>query len=151
MVEGPKFQETLILRQFHFPCMKDWMCRACGAVFTPSPPSYSCPRCGSGNTIPKDYTPPAAPDRVKVEREPERLCPGCGSPMRCGYVVEANAPIALTTLGEGVYWSPGEMGWIGARVPLKAYACPGCGKIELYVRGLQRHRAAIESARYVCE
>jgi len=131
--------------------MKDWRCKACGAVFQPSPPSYTCPECGSANTIPKEYSPPAEPEKVKVEEEPERLCPGCGSPMHCGFLVEANAPLTVTTMGEGVYWSPGEGGWLGQRVPLKAYACPGCGRVELYVRRLEKHRAAIEGARYVCE
>jgi RNA polymerase subunit RPABC4/transcription elongation factor Spt4 len=101
--------------------------------------------------LPKDYVPPAAPEKAEVEEEPQRMCPICGSPMRCGFLVEANAPLTLTTMGEGVYWSPGEWGTLGDRVPLKSYACPSCGKVELCVRWLRKYRGTIESARYVCE
>jgi predicted RNA-binding Zn-ribbon protein involved in translation (DUF1610 family) len=131
--------------------MKEWRCKACGATFTPSQQNFSCPLCGSGNTIPKDYVPPKTPERVEVLDEPEKHCPECGTPMRCGFIVESNSPLALTTLGEGVYWSPGEGGMLGERVSLKAYACPGCGKIEFYARRLEKERAVIERAKYTCQ
>ena len=133
--------------------MKEWRCKACGATYTPDPPNFSCPECGSGNTIPKDYTPPEPEPTKSAEAtdEPEKRCPECGSLMRCGYIVEANSPFTLTTIGEGVYWSPGEGGMLGERVSLKAYACPGCGKIEFYARRLQQERAVIERAPHICK
>ena len=131
--------------------MKEWICKACGATFTPNPPNFSCPDCMSGNTIPKGYVPTETPERVKAEDEPGKHCPECGSPMRCGYMVEADAPLTLTTLGEGLYWSPGEGGMLGERVSLKAYACPGCGKIEIYARRLEKERVLIEKAKYTCK
>jgi len=131
--------------------MKEWICKACGTTFTPSPPNFSCPDCMSGNTISKGYVPPEIPERVEAEDEPGKQCPECGSPMRCGYMVEADAPLALTTLGEGLYWSPGEGGMLGERVSLKAYACPGCGKIEIYARRLEKERVLIEKAKYTCK
>jgi predicted RNA-binding Zn-ribbon protein involved in translation (DUF1610 family) len=127
--------------------MKEWICKACSATYTPDPPNFSCPECGSGNTIPKDYEPPE-PLPTKVA-EPEKQCPECGTYMHYGYVVEADSPFSLTTIGEGVYWSPGMGGMIWERLPLKAYACPGCGKIELYARNLKELRALIERAPYI--
>ena len=95
--------------------------------------------------------PPAAPERVEAEEEPERLCLCCGSPMRCGFLVKTDSPLDFTTIGEGVYWSPGEGGMLGDRVPLNAYVCPDCGRVEVYVRWLHRYRAMIESAKHVCK
>ncbi|MFH2111729.1 MAG: hypothetical protein ABIJ47_10785 [Candidatus Bathyarchaeota archaeon] len=46
---------------------------------------------------------------------------------------------------------PGEGGMLGERVSLKAYACPGCGKIEIYARRLEKERALIEQAKYTCK
>jgi len=63
--------------------------------------------------------------------------------MRVGFLVERDSPLALWTLGEGIYWTPGEAGMIGERVGVKAYACPQCGYIEHYVRRLEKDRAVI--------
>jgi len=130
--------------------MKTWRCRSCGAEYTPEPPDYTCPECGSGNTVPVGYQAPPDYERPETRDEPERLCPGCGEAMRCGYLVETNAPLALLTLGEGIYWTPGEAGLLGERVALKAYMCPGCGYVGLYARWLEKHRAIIEKASYSC-
>ncbi len=130
--------------------MKTWRCKSCGSEYTPEPPDYTCPTCGGGNTVPVGYEPPEGRERPEAPGGPERHCPECGEPMRCGYLVEANAPLALLTLGEGVYWTPGEAGLLGERVALKAYACPGCGRIALYARWLEKQRPLIEKASYVC-
>jgi len=131
--------------------MKTWRCKSCGAEYTPEPPDYTCPECGSGNTVPMGYQAPEDYERSAAPDEPERRCPGCGEAMRCGYLVETNAPLALLTFGEGIYWTPGEAGLLGERVALKAYACPGCGYIGLYARWLDRHRNIIEKASYSCK
>ena len=93
--------------------MKEWRCKTCGVTYTPNPPDYACPECGSA--------------------------------MRCGYLVETNTPLMLLTLGEGIYWTPGEAGLLGERVALKAYACPGCGYIGLYARRMEKQQALIEN------
>ncbi len=63
--------------------------------------------------------------------------------MRVGFMVERDSPLALLTLGEGIYWTPGEAGVIGDRIAVRAYACPQCGYIEQYIRRLQKDRNAI--------
>jgi len=131
--------------------MKEWRCKACGATYTPEPPDYTCPECGSGNTVLVGYEPPEGQERPESVDEPERHCPECGAAMRCGYIVETNTPLMLLTLGEGVYWTSGEAGLLGERVALKAYACPGCGHIGLYARRLDRERPIIEKAPYRCQ
>ena len=131
--------------------MKEWRCKSCGATYTPSPPDYTCPECGSGNTMPVGYEPPEGYETPEAIDEPERHCPECGNAMRCGYLVETNAPLTLLTLGEGIYWTSGEAGLLGERVALKAYACPGCGHIGLYARRLDKQRALIEKASYTCQ
>lgn len=131
--------------------MKEWRCKSCGATFTPEPPDYTCPMCGSGNTVPVGYEPPKDYATQEVIDEPERRCPECGEAMRCGYLVETNTPLTLLTLGEGIYWTSGEAGLLGERVALKAYACPGCGYIGLYARRLDKQRLIIEKASYGCQ
>ena len=132
--------------------MKEWRCKDCGTTFTPSPSDYDCPECHGSNTIPADYKPTAAiAETTKVQESPERHCPECGEAMRCGYLVETNAPLTLMTLGEGIYWSIDEGGVLGGRVALKAYACPACGHIGLYARRLEKDRAIIEKAPYTCQ
>ena len=117
--------------------MKEWRCKTCGVTYTPDPPDYTCPECGSGNTVPEGYEPPEGHEIPEARDEPERHCPECGSAMRCGYLVETNTPLTLLTLGE--------------RVALKAYACPGCGHIGLYARRMDKQRALIEKAAYTCQ
>lgn len=132
--------------------MKEWRCKSCGEMYTPEPLDYNCPMCGSSNTIPADFKPTVATERpADTVGPPEKYCPECGEAMRCGYLVEANTPLALTTIGEGIYWSVGEAGMMGDRVALKAYACPGCGHIGLYARRLDKERVIIEKAPHRCE
>ena len=97
------------------------------------------------------YEPPEGYETPEAIDEPERHCPECGNAMRCGYLVETNAPLTLLTLGEGIYWTSGEAGLLGERVALKAYACPGCGHIGLYARRMDKQRALIEKAAYTCQ
>ena len=129
----------------------------CGHRFEPSPPVYSCPRCQSNATAPLDSGRRLAYERRRAEEErrlrrameeaeAERTCPECGADMRLGYLVERNDPLQLLTLGEGVYWTPDEAGVIGSRVALKSYACPGCGRVSLYVRRLEADREIIMKA-----
>lgn len=58
-------------------------------------------------------------------------------------MVERDSPLHIWTIGEGIYWSPGEEGVIGSRVGVKAYACPECGYIEHYVRRLEKDKSTI--------
>jgi predicted RNA-binding Zn-ribbon protein involved in translation (DUF1610 family) len=76
----------------------------------------------------------------------EKSCPKCGMVMRCGFMVERDSPLAIWTLGQGIYWSPGEEGVIGERVAVRAYACPHCGYIEHYVRRLEQDGEIIQKA-----
>lgn len=76
-------------------------------------------------------------------RDLEKSCPKCGTVMRCGFMVERDSPLHIWTIGEGIYWSPGEEGVIGSRVGVKAYACPECGYIEHYVRRLEKDKSTI--------
>ena len=63
--------------------------------------------------------------------------------MKVGFMVERDSTLAFWTLGQGVYWTPGEAGVIGDRVALKAYACPQCGYIKHHARPLKKDRAVI--------
>ena len=120
---------------------KLWICNKCMRSFEPSPPSYRCPKCQSNFTIP--LTPRNIDSYVQ---EPEKKCPECQTVMRFGFIVERNTPLTLLTLGEGIYWSPGEAGVIGNRVALKSYACPECGYISLYARRLDQDKSKIMKA-----
>ena len=72
----------------------------------------------------------------KSKKDIERtvICPKCETEMLKGFLVEKNSPINLMTLGEGIYWSPGEAGVIGERIALCSYACPECGYTEQYFK-----------------
>ena len=87
------------------------------------------------------------PESSKSE---EKRCPKCGTVMRCGFMVERDSPLAIWTLGQGIYWSPGEEGMMGERVAVRAYACPQCGYIEHYVRRLEQDREIIQRAPKTC-
>jgi len=80
------------------------------------------------------------------ESRMEKTCPKCRAIMRYGYVVERNEPLQIATVGEGVYWTPHEAGFIGSRCSLEAPACPQCGYIELYLRRLTEDRHRVLSA-----
>jgi uncharacterized UBP type Zn finger protein len=92
---------------------KIWMCKSCEIYFEPKPPEYHCPQCKGNTTVPaKDF------DKEKhVLWEPEKLelipCSKCGELMASGYVVEKNFPLDLSTIGEGIYWTPDEWGSLG--------------------------------------
>ena len=73
-------------------------------------------------------------------------CPKCNTLMRRGFMVERNTPLQVATIGEGIYWSPDEKGWIMKRLAVKAYACPECGYIEHYIRRLDVDRFTILKA-----
>jgi len=113
------------------------LCKKCG--YEAPEGSNFCPNCGT--SIPASQSP-----RKDYRSSKEKICPKCGAVMRAGFVVERDSPAVLWTLGEGIYWTPGEAGMIGERVALKAYACPQCGYIEHYVRRLQKDREIILSA-----
>ena len=64
-------------------------------------------------------------------------CGKCRMQMVKGFLVESNAPLQLLTIGEGLYWSSSESGFIGDRIALTAYACPSCGYVETYIRRIE--------------
>ena len=70
-------------------------------------------------------------------------CPKCGTIMRLGFLVEKNSPFQITTLFEGIYWTYDELGTIGTRIPLKSYACPECGNVEIKIRRLKKNKKKI--------
>jgi hypothetical protein len=134
-----------------------WRCGSCKSEFTPDPPDFSCPNCRSNATAPVDsriqleregrrVSEEKRKEKELEEREPDRFCPECHTAMRLGVLVERNTPLHFITIGEGIYWSPSEVGLIGTRVALKSYACPGCGYVNLYIRRLEKDREIILKA-----
>jgi len=108
-------------------------CERCGHELPKD--SNFCPNCGASMQAPQPLT-----------SRSEKNCPKCGTVMRAGFMVERDSPLSLWTLGEGIYWTPGEAGVIGQRIGVKAYACPQCGYIEHYIRRLDRDRGTVLSA-----
>ena len=127
---------------------KIWRCSVCGAEFKPAPPDYSCPVCRSNATAPSDYRDrfDSARRRIMEEKRrnmgPERPCPECGTAMRLGYLVERDPLLEAAVLGKEIYWSPDR----SSEVTLNACACPGCGRVCLYVRKLEVNRDTILKA-----
>jgi predicted RNA-binding Zn-ribbon protein involved in translation (DUF1610 family) len=127
---------------------KMWRCSACGAEFEPSPPDYSCPKCRSNSTAPLDNRERFEKSRRRIMEEkqrnmgPERPCPECGTAMRMGYLVERDPLLEAMVLGREIYWSPDR----SSEVILNACACPGCGRVCLYVRKLEADRDKILKA-----
>jgi len=80
--------------------------------------------------------------RRKEALELERFCPECGTAMRVGYLVERDPLIEALVLGREIYWSPDR----ASEVALNAYACPGCGRVCLYMRKLEADRDTILKA-----
>ncbi len=121
--------------------MVERACQDCGHTY--ASPISICPVCGSK----KNLTSEESQKRTRT-RETARLgkkpCPKCSTIMRRGFLVEANAPLQVTTFGEGIYWSQGEAGT--SRVALRAYACPECGYVEQYIRRLELSKEAILKA-----
>jgi len=105
----------------------------------------SCPKCGLKLPESSNFCPNCGfrLESTTVPCSAEKACPKCGSVMRVGFMVERDSPLALWTLGEGIYWTPGEAGVMGDRVAIRAYACPQCGYVEHYVRRLQKDRDVI--------
>lgn len=106
-------------------------CKDCGNTYRKELPI--CPNCGSKQVIEEEKLEP-------------KNCPKCETTMRRGFMVEANAPLQIMTLGEGIYWSPDETGLLHKRVAIRAYACPYCGYVEHYIRHLKGDREIILKA-----
>ena len=123
---------------------KIWKCNSCGNMFVPKRPDFTCPECKNTYTVPTSEV--SDKPRIDHSLESALACQKCGTSMRVGFIVERNTPLHILTLGEGLYWSPGEAGVIGSRIGLVAYACPNCGYIEHYVRRLEKDRNKILSA-----
>jgi len=109
-------------------------CQKCGRELPED--SNFCPNCGTSLSEP-------ARDETRTE---EKACPKCGTIMRSGFMVERDSPLSLWTIGQGIYWTPGEGGLMGERIAIRAYACPQCGYIEHYIRRLEKDRKTILSA-----
>jgi len=72
---------------------------------------------------------------------PERRCPECGTTMKVGYLVERDPLIEAIVLGREIYWSPDR----SSEVAMKAYVCPSCGRVSLYVN-LEDNKSTILKA-----
>ena len=73
-----------------------------------------------------------------MEEMMERRCPNCGAPMECklqDFSIGADGGGGLVTL-------------LAAQYSVDLYACPRCGKVELYTAGYSR---APRRAPYWCE
>jgi len=109
-----------------------------------------CKRCGRELPEASNYCPSCGMSLIEQTenetRTRERACPKCGTTMRSGFMVERDSPLSLWTIGQGIFWTPGEGGLIGERVGVKAYACPDCGYIEHYIRRLEKDRKTILTA-----
>ena len=103
---------------------KVWYCSVCNIYFKPEPELFSCPNCKGNTTFPaKDYDSLQNELWEPPDRTPRRIsCSECGTLMAAGFVVEKNAPLDLLTLGEGIYWTPNELGPLGCEI----WACILC-------------------------
>jgi predicted RNA-binding Zn-ribbon protein involved in translation (DUF1610 family) len=119
-----------------------WKCHSCGEFFVPANQQFKCPVCGGISAPSSDYD--SDKDGLwEPEIKKDYQCPECKETMRLGYLVETNSLIQVTTLFEGLYWTADELGTIGTRVPLKAYACPKCGNVDIRIRRLNNNRRKI--------
>ena len=101
-----------------------------------------CPDCNSEAIVPVlNYDPSKHP--IVSARRQSVNCPKCEEPMRRGFLVERNSPLQIVTLGEGLFWAPGEGGLMGDRAGLVSYACPNCGFVEVYIRRLSKDKQII--------
>lgn len=109
-----------------------WKCLSCETYFLPDNPAYACPKCSGTATLPtKEY------DRALHKlwghlNQTEIVCSGCGSLMESGKIVERDFPQEVMMIGEGLYWAPDQRGSKHQSTPIKGYACPKCGRVELY-------------------
>jgi hypothetical protein len=127
------------------PQSKIRRCMECKSLFEGNIDT-SCPSCGSTKSSPAYNIDPH--EKIVTAEPPDRIryCPECRTEMRKGFIVERNTPLQLSTIGEGVYWTPGEAGVLGQRVALKAYMCPNCGYMSTYARFLKRDHETILKA-----
>ncbi|MDP2899410.1 MAG: PF20097 family protein [Candidatus Bathyarchaeota archaeon] len=94
------------------------------------------------NTRPAKHFDPA---KDLLYQPKEQRCPKCGATMRRGYLSETS-PIRIAEVMERVYWSSDEAGPMGARATTRAYACPDCGYIELFIRRIDKNREIVMKA-----
>ena len=103
-------------------------------------------RCADGDRLAMEEKMLASPDLAQRETvlanaSARKSCPVCGTPMECklqNFSIGADGGGGLATL-------------LATQYSVDLYACPQCGKVELYTAGYSRTPSAPRRAPYWCE
>jgi Zn finger protein HypA/HybF involved in hydrogenase expression len=110
----------------------------CVTYFYPKYQDYECPKCG-GKTRPSQLYDPSKHEIYKplTVTSKEQKCPKCSTVMVSGLITEAAENIVGLYHHGSVRWTANGPRFIFPPVNSvfpTAYACPECGKIELYIQ-----------------
>ena len=109
-----------------------WKCLSCATYFLPDNPAFECPKCSGKATHPTNEYDSTSHKLWGHLIQTEKLCSGCRSLMESGRIVEREFPQEVMMIGEGLYWAADKKGRKHQSIPIRGYACPKCGRIELY-------------------
>lgn len=117
---------------------KPWVCLECLTYFYPNHPEYKCPKC-KGKSRPSRmydseknkiyYTRAFSPKIIK--------CPNCTTKMLPGIMTEAAEGIFGFYHYDSIKWTANNPRYILPpinSISPTVYACPNCGKLELYIQ-----------------
>jgi hypothetical protein len=110
----------------------------CLTYFYPNHPDYECPNCG-GKTRPSQFLDPSKHEifEESMQLPLEKKCSNCSTVMVPGMITEAAESIGGLYYHGSVRWTAHGPRFIFPPVNSffpTAYACPKCGKIELYIQ-----------------
>jgi len=122
---------------------KPWVCISCVTYFYPNQPDYLCPKCG-GKSRPSILFDPLKHEIYQKPRmlPKEQKCPNCSTVMIPGMITEAAETVVGLQHHGSVLWTAHGPRFIFPPVNSflpTAYACPKCGKIELYIQLISAH------------
>lgn len=112
---------------------KIWKCTSCQTYFFPDHTDFSCPKCTAHTTRQTHDFDQSQHNIWGIKYQDMKVCSGCGQIMSPGYIVNSKGKPSYS-IDQGLYWEPiGSIKKVSP-IPLNAYACPKCGRTELFTQ-----------------